>query len=71
MTERYQKKENEKQLTSLSGYGRMEENERWIMCPACGRGKVLKALPTTEAKNLPVYCKRCHQQAIVNISSRA
>ena len=37
------------------------------MCPACGRGKVLKLLPETEAKKLIVHCKRCNKESIVNI----
>ena len=44
-------------------------NERWLICPACGRGKVLKLLPLTTVKNLPVFCKRCHTESIVNIST--
>ena len=38
------------------------------MCPACRKGKVLKLLPQTSATNLPVYCKVCRQESIVNIS---
>ncbi|HIT31669.1 MAG TPA: conjugal transfer protein [Candidatus Enterenecus stercoripullorum] len=37
------------------------------MCPACGRQKVLRLRPGTQAKDLPVYCKRCGQESIVNI----
>ena len=37
------------------------------MCPACGRAKVLKLLPTTEARDLIVYCKSCKAESIVNI----
>lgn len=39
------------------------------MCPACGRGKVLRLLPNTEARNLVVHCKMCKQESIVNIPS--
>lgn len=37
------------------------------MCPKCGRGKVIKLLPTTVVKDLEVYCKICKQPSIVNI----
>lgn len=39
------------------------------MCPACGRAKVLRLLPDTEARNLVVHCKVCKKESIVNISS--
>ena len=39
------------------------------MCPRCGRGKVLKLLPTTEARDLTVHCKICKQESVVNIPS--
>ena len=47
--------------------GRIDAEQRWLMCPACGQWKVLRLLPNTEARNLPVYCKRCHKESIVNI----
>ncbi len=37
------------------------------MCPRCGRGKVLRLHPSTRAKDLPVYCKVCQTESIVNI----
>lgn len=46
---------------------RIKSNKGWLICPACGQWKVLRILPNTEARNLPVYCKRCHQESIVNI----
>lgn len=36
------------------------------MCPVCGQ-KLLRLTSTTTAKDLPVYCKRCRQESIVNI----
>lgn len=38
------------------------------MCPKCGKQKLLRLTPATEVKDLPVYCKRCCQESIVNIS---
>lgn len=37
------------------------------MCPACGKHKLLRLEPDTAAENLPVYCKRCGTESIVNI----
>lgn len=45
--------------------------QKWLMCPACGQFKVLRLLPNTQAKNLPVYCKRCHKESIVNIQNES
>lgn len=49
--------------------GKIDTNQRWLMCPACGRGRVLQLLPTTRAKDLIVYCKVCKRESIVNIPS--
>ena len=40
----------------------------WAMCPLCGKGKLQRVLPTTSAKNLPRYCKRCHQEIVIDIA---
>ena len=39
------------------------------MCPVCDKGKLLKILPSTSARNLPRKCKRCGQESIVNIEA--
>lgn len=41
----------------------------WAICPVCGKGKLLKLLPDTYTRNLPVKCKRCGQESIVNIAA--
>ncbi len=48
--------------------GRIITEQKWIKCPVCGRGRVLRTLPTTEIKDLPVYCKVCKTETVVNIS---
>ena len=48
--------------------GRINAEQTWLKCPACGRGKVLRILPTTEGKDLIVYCKICKTESVVNIS---
>ena len=39
----------------------------WLMCPSCGKQRVLRIYPETRAKCLQVYCKRCGHEHIVNI----
>lgn len=41
----------------------------WVICPVCGKGKILKVLPSTTAHDLPRKCKRCGQESIVNIEA--
>lgn len=38
----------------------------WLRCPRCGQ-KVLRLMPETQATALPVYCKHCKTETIVNI----
>lgn len=40
--------------------------EKRLRCPICGK-KLNKLLPSTEAKDLVVYCSRCHRESVVNI----
>ena len=48
-------------------YGKIKTNQRRFRCPACGKHTVLWLLPTTEVKDLPVKCKLCGAERIVNI----
>lgn len=47
--------------------GKIQTSDGWFLCPKCGRGKVLKLLPTTAVTDLEVYCKICKQKSVVNI----
>lgn len=40
---------------------------RRYLCPICGKHTVLWLLPETEIKNLPIKCKRCGKESIVNV----
>ena len=57
-----------KELQKIKSCGIVKVSQGWLICPACGRGKVLRLLPNTECKNLLVYCKVCKQETVVNIS---
>lgn len=48
--------------------GKLIVKNGWAMCPVCGR-KFLKVLPSTCALHLPVKCKHCKQETIVNIEA--
>lgn len=47
--------------------GKIKTNKRWLMCPICGKGKVLQILPSTVATDLVVFCKVCKKESVVNI----
>ena len=40
----------------------------WVTCPACGRNhRLLRITDHTEARNLPVYCRTCRREIILEI----
>ncbi len=46
----------------------METERRRFLCPACSKHTILWLLPSTHIKDLPIKCKRCGKEIIVNIS---
>ena len=41
----------------------------WLTCPVCKRNKrLLRVSPTTEAKDLRVWCKDCKSEIILDIA---
>jgi len=40
---------------------------RRFLCPLCGKHTVLWLFPDTEIKNLPIKCKRCGKESVVNV----
>ena len=48
---------------------RLVTKNGWVMCPVCGRGKILKINPDTSVRRLPRVCKFCKQETIVNIEA--
>ena len=40
----------------------------WLKCPVCHK-KVMRLLPTTVAKDLIVYCRRCRRESVLDISN--
>ena len=45
----------------------IKTERRRFLCPLCGKSTVLWLLPNTEIKNLPIKCKRCGKESIVNV----
>ena len=41
--------------------------EKWVLCPICGGKTRTKIRPDTEAKNLPILCRLCKNEVLVDI----
>ena len=49
--------------------GKIIVRDGWVTCPVCLRNKhLLRVDPDTEANALPVYCRDCKTEIIVNIA---
>ena len=46
--------------------GTLITEEGWVLCPACGRGKLLR-LPGDGRVRAYAYCRYCHQERFLNI----
>jgi ribosomal protein S27E len=55
-------------LQSRESCGKIKTNRRRIACPACGKGTVIWMLPSSAVKDLPVKCKLCGKESVLNIS---
>ena len=43
-----------------------QEEERWILCPACGAKTRLRLLPSTVLRNFPLFCPKCRRESVIN-----
>lgn len=39
----------------------------WLMCPVCRSEKLLKLLTDTRARYLPLFCRQCKHESVVDI----
>ena len=49
--------------------GKIIARDGWILCPVCGRKKILQISPSTVARNLPLFCRHCGATTQVNIAA--
>lgn len=40
----------------------------WLLCPVCKSKTRIKLREDTELKNFPLYCPKCKQEAIINVT---
>lgn len=56
-------------MQAEKNYAKLVVKDGWVKCPICGRGKLLKILPTSIAHDIPRQCKLCKAETIVNIEA--
>lgn len=47
--------------------GKIRTRDGYLLCPICQRQKVLRILPETSGSQIPVWCKNCRKESIVDI----
>lgn len=55
-------------LQSAPRCGKLIVKDGWVTCPVCKRNhRLIRVEPETEAKGLPVYCRTCRSEIVLNI----
>lgn len=58
----------EKVLQECGKRGKLAVKDGWVTCPVCKRNHhLIRVTPETEATGLPVYCRTCRSEVILNI----
>lgn len=48
--------------------GKLSVKDGWIICPVCRNKRLLRIEEETEAHDLPVYCRDCKTEIILDIT---
>ena len=56
-----------KDLTKRGKCEKMIADGRWISCPACGNGRLLRVPMDARAYHMPVFCMRCRGYVEIDI----
>ena len=40
----------------------------WVLCPICGNKTRLKIRRDTQLRNFPLFCPKCKQEKLINVS---
>ena len=58
----------EKALQGQANCGRLTVEDGWVTCPVCKRNRrLLRVSPDTTAQALPVFCRDCKHEIILDI----
>lgn len=44
------------------------EKYKWVLCPICNNKTRIKVRPDTVLENFPLYCPKCKQETIINVT---
>ncbi|MBR2583122.1 MAG: hypothetical protein IKD61_06985 [Oscillospiraceae bacterium] len=56
-------------LTSVPISGKLSVGrDGFLQCPYCGNRKLLRVSPNTEARGLPIWCRKCQREITVDIA---
>ena len=59
-------------LNSINDCGIIKVSDGWVACPICKRNKkLLRVTPETTAKHLPVWCRDCKSEIILDIEGQS
>ena len=56
-------------LSKRCGGGALEK-EKWVLCPICNNKTRIKVRPDTVLENFPLYCPKCKQETIINVTGQ-
>lgn len=55
-------------MTADNRCGIIQVRDGWVQCPICKRNKrLLRIMPDTQASHLPVFCRDCKSEIILDI----
>ena len=58
----------QKCLTAAAPISKLDVRNGWLICPVCHRNRrLLRVRPSTEAKDLQLFCKDCKSEIVVDI----
>lgn len=59
-------------MNSQNNCGIIQVTDGWVQCPVCKRNKrLLRVTPGTKARLLPVYCRDCKSEIILDIEGQS
>lgn len=59
-------------MNRSSDCGIIKVTDGWVPCPICRRNKrLLRVTPETKAQHLPVYCRDCKSEIILDIEGQS
>lgn len=55
-------------MQTKQNYGKLVVKDGWVTCPVCRRNhRLIRIDPETVAIGLPVYCRTCRREIVLNI----